>query len=331
MVSIQNQKMNCKNIKAYAMEKPTLLMLGSYPDWEMPLLEAQYQVLKLWEQDDKPAFIAKHAAQIRAIATRGDFGASTELIKALPKLEIISFFGVGLDAIDLNIAKARGIRVTITPDVLTSDVADIAMGLCLSVARNMPQGDAHVRSAAWSKGMLPLVTRMTGKRMGIVGLGQIGLAIAKRAQAFDMPIAYHNRKKRDDVSYAYCETVEALAAQSDFLVAVIPGGAATQSLIGAAAFIALGKDGYFINVARGSVVDEAALLHALEKGVIKGAGLDVYLNEPNPDPRFAKLNNVVLQPHVGSATFETRRGMGQLVRDNLAAHFAGKPLPSAVV
>jgi len=313
------------------MEKPTLLMIGAYPDWELPLLEAQYNVLKLWEQADKLAFITKHAGQIRAIATRGDLGAPNDLINALPKLEIISFFGVGLDAIDLNHAKSKNIRVTITPDVLTSDVADIALGLCLAVARNIPQGETHVRTAAWANGMLPLATRMTGKRMGIVGLGNIGLAIAKRAAAFDMPIAYHNRKKRDDVSYPFCETVEALAAQSDFLVTVIPGGPATQGMISSAAFIALGKDGYFINVARGSVVDEEALLYALENGVIKGAGLDVYLNEPKPDPRFAKLSNVVLQPHVGSATYETRRGMGQLVRDNLAAHFAGKPLISAVI
>jgi lactate dehydrogenase-like 2-hydroxyacid dehydrogenase len=313
------------------MQKPTLLMCGPYPDWEMPLLDATYHVLKLWEAPDRKAFIAAHSQDIRAIATRGDLGASNELIDALPNLEIISLFGVGLDAVDLAHAKAKNIRVTTTPDVLTADVADIALGLCLAVARNIPQGDGHVRSGAWGSGMLPLATRMTGKRMGIVGLGNIGLAIAKRALAFDMQVSYHNRKKRADVPFAYCETVEALAAQSDFLVAVIPGGAETQAMIGAAAFIALGKQGYFINVARGSVVDEAALLHALENGVIKGAGLDVYLNEPKPDPRFAKLSNVVLQPHVGSATFETRRGMGQMVRDNLAAHFAGKPLVSCVV
>ena len=313
------------------MQKPTLLMIGPYPEWELPLLEAQYTVLKLWEQADKRAFLAKHASEIRGVATRGDLGASNDLINALPNLQIISFFGVGLDAIDLAHTKSKNIRVTITPDVLTSDVADIAMGLCLAVARNIPQGETHVRSGAWATAMLPLATRMTGKRLGIIGLGNIGLAIAKRAAAFDMPIAYHNRKKRNDVSYPYCETVEALAAQSDFLVAVIPGGPATQGMISSAAFIALGKDGYFINVARGSVVDEEALLYALENKVIKGAGLDVYLNEPKPDPRFAKLTNVVLQPHVGSATFETRRGMGQLVRDNLAAHFAGKPLLSAVV
>ena len=313
------------------MQKSTLLMIGPYPEWELPLLEAGYNVLKLWEQADKQAFIAKYASEIRAVATRGDLGASNELINSLPNLEIISFFGVGLDAIDLAHAKAKKIRVTITPDVLTSDVADIAMGLCLAIARNIPQGETHVRTGAWGSAMLPLATRMTGKCMGIIGLGNIGLAIAKRAAAFDMPIAYHNRTKRSDVSYPYCETVEALAAQSDFLVAVIPGGPATQAMISSAAFIALGKDGYFINVARGSVVDEEALLYALENKVIKGAGLDVYLNEPKPDPRFSKLTNVVLQPHVGSATFETRRGMGQLVRDNLAAHFAGKPLLSAVV
>ena len=313
------------------MAKPTLLMIGPYPQWEMPLLEAHYNVLRLWEAADAGGFIRQHAGSIRAIATRGDLGASAELINALPKLEVIAVLGVGTDAVDLELAKKRDIRISITPDVLTDDVADIAIGLCIAVARNISAGENHVRSGQWKHASFPISTRFSGKRMGILGLGRIGLAIAKRAEGFGMAIAYHNRRKRGDVKYDYCETVEALAAQSDFLVAALAGGTATKALVGSAAFIALGSKGFFINVARGSVADETALLHALENKVIKGAGLDVYLNEPDIDPRFFNLKNVVLQPHVGSATLDTRKAMGQLVRDNLAAHFAGKPLLTSAI
>lgn len=312
------------------MKKPGVLMIGPYPDWEMPVLEAAYEVHRLWLVDDKNGYINRHAKDIRAIATRGDLGASADLMAALPQLEMIACFGVGTDAIDLKAAAARRIKVSNTPDVLTGDVADLALGLCIAVARMMPQGDVLVRDHKWPQGTMPLATRFFGKRLGIVGLGRIGMAIAKRAAGFEMEISYHNRNKRSDVPYHYCETVEALATQSDFLVAAVAGGEGSKAMISSAALIALGPDGYFINIARGSVVDEAALLHALENGVIKGAGLDVYLNEPNIDPRFMKLQNVVVLPHVGSGTFETRKAMGKLVRDNLEAHFAGRPLLSAV-
>jgi lactate dehydrogenase-like 2-hydroxyacid dehydrogenase len=312
------------------MKKPSVLMIGPYPEWEMPLLEAVYEVHKLWLADNKAAFISTHAKDIRAIATRGDLGAGADVIAALPHLEMIACFGVGTDAIDLGAAQARNIKVSYTPDVLTGDVADVAIALCLAVARMVPAGDNMVRNHEWPFGTMPLSTRFFGKRMGIVGLGRIGMAIAKRAAGFDMDISYHNRNKRNDVPYTYCETVEELAAQSDFLVAAVAGGAASKALISSAALIALGPQGYFINVARGSVVDEAALLHSLEKGVIKGAGLDVYLNEPNISPRFLTLKNAVVLPHVGSGTFETRKDMGKLVRDNLEAHFAGKPLLTPV-
>lgn len=312
------------------MKKPSVLMIGPYPEWEMPHLEAAYEVHKLWLVDDKDAYINRHAEDIRAIATRGDLGASADLIAALPHLEIIACFGVGTDAIDLKAARARGIKVSYTPDVLTGDVADLAIALCLAVTRMIPQGDQLVRDHKWPQGTLPLAPRFFGKRMGIVGLGRIGMAIAKRAAGFDMKISYHNRNARSDVPYHYCDSVETLAAQSDFLVAAVAGGTASKALIGSAALIALGPQGYFINVARGSVVDEAALLYALENGVIKGVGLDVYLNEPNIDPRFLKLKNSIVLPHVGSGTFETRQSMGKLVRDNLEAHFAGRALLTPV-
>jgi lactate dehydrogenase-like 2-hydroxyacid dehydrogenase len=312
------------------MKKPGVLMIGPYPEWEMPLLEASYNVLRLWEAADPKTFIAQHAADIRAIATRGDLGATTELIAALPGLEMIGCLGVGTDGIDLVSARARGIKVSYTPDVLTGDVADLAIALCLAVTRKIPASDVFVRNGGWKKAPMPITTRFFGKRMGIVGLGRIGMAIAKRAAGFDMEISYHNRNKRSDVPYHYCETVEALAAQCDYLVASVSGGAASKAMISSAALIALGPESYFINIARGSVVDEAALLHSLENGVIKGAGLDVFLNEPKIDERFMKLENVVLLPHIGSATLETRQAMGKLVRDNLEAHFAGRLLLTPV-
>ena len=310
--------------------KPELLVVGPYPDWDLAALEKTYTLRKLWETEDQKAFLAQHAPNIRALATRGDLGASSALIAALPKLEIIACNGVGLDAIDLTAAKARGIAVTNTPDVLTDDVADLAIALCIAIARQIPAGETHVRSGKWKSSTLPLATRFSGKRMGIVGLGRIGLAIAKRAEAFGMKISYHNRKAREDVPYRYFDTVEALAAGSDFLVAALAGGAGAMDVVNASTFKALGPEGFFINVSRGTVADEAALLSALEACTIKGAALDVFLNEPKINERFFTLENVVLQPHVGSATLETRQAMGQLVRDNLAAHFAGQPLLTLV-
>ena len=313
------------------MTKPTVLMTGPYTEWDMPVMEQDYSLLKLWEADDPDAFIAAHAAEVRAIATRGDIGASTGLIAALPHLEVIGCFGVGTDGIDLEAARARGIRVTNTPDVLTEDVADLALGLMLSVTRKLGEGERHVRDGDWLRGNMPLATRLWGKRLGIVGMGRIGQAVAKRAAAFSMEIAYFGRSERPDLPYAFVPDLVELARWSDMLVATLAGGTATKGLIDAAVFEALGPEGYFVNVARGSVVDEPALIAALQSHRIKAAGLDVFLNEPHIDRRFLGLDNVVLQPHHGSGTVETRQAMGQLVRDNLAAHFAGRPLLTPVV
>lgn len=313
------------------MVKPSVLMIGPYPEWDMEDLHEKYHVLKLWEQDNKESFISEHAASIRAIATRGELGAKRELMEKLPKLEIISCYGVGTDAIDLHAARELELRVTNTPDVLTEDVADIALGLMISVARKIPQGDAYVRSGEWVSKNMGLVTRFFGKRLGIIGMGRVGAAVAKRAGGFDMKISYFDIRKRDDLAYSFCSSVTELAANCDFLVATVAGGDGTSRLINADVFKALGPNGTFINVARGSVVDEPALLAALESGQIKAAGLDVFWNEPCIDPRFINLENVVLQPHHASGTVETRKAMGQLVRDNLAAHFAGRPLLTAVM
>jgi lactate dehydrogenase-like 2-hydroxyacid dehydrogenase len=313
------------------MTRPNVLMIGPYPQWDMEPLEENYDIHKLWAAVDKSAFIASHADKVRAIATRGELGANSELIGKLPKLEIISCYGVGIDAIDLVAAKSRGIRVTNTPDVLTEDVADIALGLLISVARKIPQADTYVRDGSWQKANMPLVTRFHGKRLGIIGMGRVGAAVARRAVGFAMKISYFDTRRRDDLSYTYEGSILTLAKNSDFLVATVAGGSSTTRLIDAKVFEALGAKGYFVNVARGSVVDEPALLDALMGNKIAGAGLDVFWNEPNIDAKFLILPNVVLQPHHASGTVETRKAMGQLVRDNLAAHFSGQKLLTQVV
>ncbi len=308
------------------MTRPTLLMPGTYPTWDLEDLEARYDVLRLWEVDDKDAFLAEHGPRVRAIATRGDLGASAALMAALPALEIVACYGVGTDAIDLAHARAAGVRVTNTPDVLTEDVADMAVALLLAAARQIPQGDAEIRSGGWS---MPLTTRVSGKAVGIVGMGRIGAAVAKRLAAFDCDIAYFGRAPLD-TPFAFEPDLAALARRSDFLVLTLAASAATESIVDAAVLEALGPDGILVNVSRGSTVDEAALLAALETGAIKAAGLDVFRGEPAIDPRFARLPNVALAPHHASGTVETREAMGQLVRDNLAAHFGGRPLVTPV-
>jgi lactate dehydrogenase-like 2-hydroxyacid dehydrogenase len=313
------------------MTKPEILMMGPYPAWDLEDLESNYKVHKLWEAADRAAFLSEVGGNVRAIATRGEIGASAELMKALPGLEIVSCYGVGTDAIDLSHAKANGIRVTNTPNVLTADVADIGVGLLLAVARQIPQADRYVRDGRWRNANMQLVTRVHGKKVGIVGMGRIGVEVAKRLAAFDCPIAYFDINRRDDLPYTFVSDLIALAEQSEFLIVTLAGGASTQGIINADVLQALGRDGILINISRGSTVDEAALLDALERDVIKGAGLDVFWNEPNIDERFLTLENVVLQPHHASGTVETRQAMGKLVRDNLAAHFARQPLLTPVI
>ena len=312
------------------MSRHDVLVMAPYPEWDMQALDAAYTLHRFWEAADKAAFLANAAKTVRAIATKGDVGVSGPVINALPKLEMISCYGVGVDAIDFSATRPRGIKVSNTPDVLTSDVADLALALMLAFARDIPAADKFVRDGKWGGAPFPLGAKLSGKRLGIVGMGRIGKAIAKRAAAFDMTISYFGRTKQADLSYRYHPTVEAVAADSDFLVASLAGGAATSKIISASALKALGPNSVFVNVARGSVVDEAALIEALRAKAIKGAALDVYNNEPNLDPRFLTLENVVLLPHIGSATVDTRKKMGQLMRDNLDAHFSGRPLLTPV-
>ena len=312
------------------MAGPDVLLIGPYPAWDMVELEPRYTVHKLYEAADRAQTLAEVGPHIRAIATRGELGASAELMARLPKLEIVSCYGVGTDAIDLAYARSRGIAVTNTPDVLTEDVADLGVGLLLAVARGIVAGDQHVRSGRWASVNMGLTTRVYGKRIGIVGMGKIGAAFARRLAAFGCDIGYFGRHPRPGSDHRFFDALPGLAEWADALVVTVAGGAGTRNLIGAETFRALGPDGIFINLSRGSTVDESALLTALETGGIKAAGLDVFQNEPRIDPRFLALQNVVLQPHHGSGTIETRKAMGQLVRDNLAAHFAGTALLTPV-
>jgi lactate dehydrogenase-like 2-hydroxyacid dehydrogenase len=268
---------------------------------------------------------------IRAVCGSGESKVPADLIAQLPALEIISIMGVGYDGVDVAAAKARGILVTHTPDVLNDDVADLALALALNIARRIPQADRYVREGRWAQqGPMPLATKMSGARMGIVGMGRIGQAIAERARAFGMSVAYTARSAKTNLPYTFHDQVTALAAQSDFLVVITPGGAATRKLIDAKVLQALGPTGYLINVARGSVVDEAALLAALQAGTIAGAALDVFENEPHVPEALRALDNVVLVPHIGSATVATRQAMANLAFENLRAFFAGGTPPTPV-
>ena len=295
-----------------------------------PQLAAAYTVHDRLHETDAAAFAAV-APRIRGIAASGESKVSAALIAQLPALEIISVMGVGYDGIDVAAAKARGIQVTHTPNVLNDDVADLAIGLMLCAARQLPAADRYVRAGDWAaKGPMPLARKMSGARVGLVGMGRIGQAIAHRATAFGMSIAYTARNARAGLPYRYLPTAAALAAESDFLVVITPGGAGTRKMIDAEVLAALGSKGILVNVARGSVVDEAALIDALERGVIAGAGLDVFENEPHVPARLLALPHVVLVPHIGSATGQTRQAMADLAVANLAAHFAGQALLSPV-
>jgi hydroxypyruvate reductase len=310
------------------MKTDIVLVVPIYPS-AVEQLDQTYALHRLWQAKDRGAFLAGIQDRVRAIAT-GPGRVDKELMDALPKTEIIATQSVGLDHIDLATAKQRGIAVTNTPDVLTDDVADIAMALVLAVARRLVVGDRHVRSGAWLKGNLPLATKVGAATIGILGLGRIGQAIAKRAEAFGMTIVYHGPRAKPGTPYRYYPTLAAMAKEVDYLIVSCPGGPGTRNLVNAEVLAALGAKGVVVNISRGSVIDEPVMVKMLQDGTLGGAGLDVFLDEPRvPEALFA-LDNVVLQPHVGSATHATRGAMGQLVVDNLAAHFAGKKLLTPV-
>jgi lactate dehydrogenase-like 2-hydroxyacid dehydrogenase len=310
--------------------KPEIIFTGKGHAGTQATLEAEFTVHKLFESNEKDKFLKERADRIRGIASFGHLPVNGKLMDALPRLEIIANFGVGVDQINLDDAKARKIIVTNTPDVLNECVADTALALILNTVRKFPQSEVHLRAGHWAaKGPYPLATSVGGKTLGILGLGRIGEAIAKRAMACGMKIRYHNRNRKN-VPYPYDPDPVSLARNSDVLLVVTPGGAETSKLVNASVLDAVGPQGYVVNIARGSVIDEPVLLRYLQEKKIAGAGLDVFAEEPRVPPEFFTLDNAVLFPHVGSATLETRKSMGDLQIENLRLHFSGKSVKTRV-
>ena len=305
--------------------KPRIIQVGSLagsPSANQTLAD-RYDVVELWKFPDRKAALAEHGKGITAIVTSANFGANAELINALPDLKAICSWGVGYETIDVAAAQARGVQVSNTPDVLTDCVADLAWGLLIAAARRMGQGERFVRSGQWGQihGSIPLGMRVSGKKLGIVGLGRIGDAIAKRGAGFDMQVRYHNRRKRDDVAYGYEASLVELARWADFLIVATVGGAGTRHLVNQEVLEALGPKGIVVNIARGPVIDETALVAALEAGKLGWAALDVFENEPKVPQALLGSDQAVLLPHIGSATLETRQDMENLMLENLRAFF----------
>jgi hydroxypyruvate reductase len=311
--------------------KPEIIITARGHAPTMATLQSEFTAHILSDAPDRSAFLKQHAPKVRGLASFGPMAVDGKLMDALPKLEIIANFGVGVDAINLDDARKRGIIVTNTPDVLNEAVADTAIALVLMTVRKFPQSEVYLRAGNWaSRGSYPLTIDIGGKTLGVLGLGRIGEAIARRALACGMVIRYHNRNRKD-VPYPYDPDPVTLAKNSDVLIVVTPATAETARIINARILDALGPEGYLVNIARGSVVDEPVLLRYLQEKRIAGAGLDVFADEPRVPPEFFSLDNAVLLPHVGSATIETRKAMGDLQIENLRLHFAGRPVKTRVV
>lgn len=309
-------------------DKPGLLAIAAFPAALAKAVEGEFRLHRAAPDLSDAADVPLD--DIVAVVTSGSEGLSNQAMDALPRLQLIAVNGVGYDQIDLAHARSRGVRVTNTPDVLSDDVADLAIGLSLAVFRRIAASDRFVREGRWAAGdKPPLARRLSGARVGILGLGRIGRLIARRMEGFTDQIRYHNRSAAD-APYPYVESGVELARWADLLIVAAPGGPQTQGLVSAEVIEALGPAGVLVNVARGSVVDEAALVAALVAGRLGGAGLDVFDDEPNAPRALWTLDNVVLQPHLGSATVETRTAMGDLVVRNLKAWRAGEPLISEV-
>lgn len=300
-----------------------LLIRQSRPDVAGRLAE-RFRLHRLEEAADRAAFLGKVGPRIRALAVGAMCPIDAGLFDRLPRLEIVASFGVGYDTIDVGEARRRGIVVTHTPDVLSDEVADLALGLLLATLRRIPQADRYLRVGRWREGSFPLTTSLRERRVGILGLGRIGRAIARRLEGFDVAIAYHGRTRQPDVTYAYHDSLLGLARAVDVLIVAAPGGPGTSGLVDAAVLAALGPEGVVVNIARGSVIDEAALVAALEAGTIHGAGLDVFADEPHVPQALIDLDRTVLLPHVGSGSHHTRAAMGRLLTDNLFSWFDGK-------
>lgn len=306
--------------------KPEILVTRPFYAPTLAELEREFTVHKLWTAQDPDAFIKEVSGGVRGAVTTGLIGLSRAQMEALPKLEIIASFGNPRGTVDLAGARERGLIVTNTPDYISAIVADLALGLVIAVMRRIAEGDRFVRAGKWPQGPLPPGRDLGGKTCGIVGLGRIGREIAKRVQACGMSVCYHGPHRKHDVSYPYYPDLEAMARESDCLVVICPLTPATRNLVDARIIDALGPEGFFINIARGPVVNQEALIAALKNKRIAGAGLDVFWDEPQVPAELTTMDNVVLSPHMGSATLEIREERGRKLLANLRAHFSGKPV-----
>ena len=313
------------------MTRPTLIAIGTYNDWDHAPMASDHDLHVVATTDDLATLPEAARAAARAVAFKGSrpFGAAA--MDLLPALALIANYGVGYDAIDVAVASSRGIKVTNTPDVLNDDVADLTVGMMIALSRNMLPNAAYMADGKWPAGDPPLARKFSGARVGIMGLGRIGRDIADRLAAFKMEMHYHSRAPKSvPEGWTFHANPVALAAAVDYMIVALVGGKATEGYVSRDVIAALGPDAVVVNISRGTTIDEPALLDALEQGKIRGAALDVFLNEPRIVPRFAALENVLLQPHQGSATIETRKAMGQLQRDNIAAFIAGRALLTPV-
>lgn len=312
-------------------DKPLILLLGRLTRFVHDRIVADYETVSA-SKETLDAVVAEHGDRVRGVATFGHMPVDDALMARLPKLETVANYGVGYDTVDAVAAARRGVIVTHTPDVLTEEVADVAMGLLINTARQLPAAERYLREGRWvSEGPFALSpTTLRGRTLGIVGLGRIGKAIAARAEAFGLKIAYHGRRRQADVAYPYHDSLAGLAEAVDTLMLVVPGGEETRHMVGADVLAALGRDGLLINIGRGSTVDETALAKALQDGVIAGAGLDVFEDEPRVPQALLDAPNTVLLPHVGSASVATREAMGQRLLDNLSGWFLNGQPPSPV-
>jgi len=310
-----------------AADKADIVLIGASKPVIVNGLSPHTNLHKLFEAQDREAYLSEIAPKVRGLAIAYTANkVDGAFMSRFPKLEIVSSFGVGYDHVDAKWAGERGIIVTNTPDVLNEEVADTALGLLLCTVREFPQADKYLRAGKWEKAGYPLSkATLRDRTVGMVGMGRIGKAIARRLDAFGVPVVYHSRNPQSGVAYKYYPDLVAMARDVDTLMVIVPGGAATRNLINKQVLEALGPNGILINMARGSVVDEPALIEALKSKAIMSAGLDVFVNEPHVPPELIAMDNVVLFPHLGSASDYTRRAMDQLVVDNLLAWFSGKP------
>lgn len=315
------------------MTKPNVIAVGSYPKWDVEAMRSAYALTEITAPKEIAALPQTLRDGFRALALKGHAPLDGAAMDLLPNLEIIANYGVGYDAIDIAAATSRGIKVTNTPDVLNDDVADTAVAMMLALSRKIPQGSAFVTSGDWASGKeFPLNRKFSGGRAGILGMGRIGREIADRLAAFKMEMHYHARAPKADApeGWTYHATPASLAAAVDWVVIALVGGPQTEKYVSKEVIAAMGSDAVLVNISRGSTVDEAALLDALEAGKIRGAALDVFLNEPKADPRFMALDNVILQPHQGSGSIETRKDMSALQRANIDAQIAGSAVLTPV-